>query len=87
MLVTLRLFAGAAQQVGASELELEIPQADQAHPAVLVGDIARQLAAQFPQMRDLVQASRWAVGDEFVELGFEVGSKHTLVMIPPVSGG
>jgi molybdopterin converting factor small subunit len=88
MLVTIRLFAGAAQIVGQAQVELEFDGQAVAQPAtVSVGEIARQLSVQFPQLRSLVQTSRWAVDNEFVGLDFQTNAEHTLVMIPPVSGG
>lgn len=102
MFVHVRLFAGAAQIVGATQIRLEVGRDDLAQanassidvananlapPTVQVGEVVRQLIIQFPNLAELAQASRWALGEEFVGLKVPVSAAQTLAMIPPVSGG
>ncbi len=79
--VEVLLFAGAAAAVEAKSVRLELPG-----PAT-VSDVAKRLGEQFPVLRALAQASRWAVESEFVSPDFQLSSGAQLAMIPPVSGG
>lgn len=82
MIVQIRLFAAAAQAVGNSSIS--IPMNDQ-QPTV--EQVANALTASYPKLKPLVECSRWAVDDSFVELDFLLSSAHNLALIPPVSGG
>ncbi|MBX3423951.1 MAG: MoaD/ThiS family protein [Pirellulaceae bacterium] len=84
--VQVRLFAAAAQLAGTSSVQLRAlcrPEAS----ITDIDQIGRQLCNEFPQLRGIVQQSRWAVGNEFVSAQYPVQSEQTVALIPPVSGG
>ncbi len=81
MKVTVRLFAGAAQQAGVRSVELEL-----AHGANVAA--ARDaLLERMPQLRPLSEVSLWATETEVLNEFSELIPNSELAMIPPVSGG
>jgi sulfur-carrier protein len=85
--ISVRLFAGAAQLAGTSQLELELSSQSTAQRKALVSDVVLRLLEQIPQLSSLLKNSRWAVDDDFVELNHVLQDGQMLAMIPPVSGG
>ncbi len=81
MKITVKLFAGAAQQAGLRSIELELDEG--ANVAV-----ARQaLLKQLPQLTPLSQVSLWATQTEMLDDLAVLKPDSELAMIPPVSGG
>ncbi len=81
MKITVRLFAGAAQQAGLRSVELEL--CDGANVAA-----ARDaLLDQLPQLKPLSQVSLWATETEVLDDLAVLKPNSELAMIPPVSGG
>ncbi|HAC90173.1 MAG TPA: hypothetical protein DCF63_05995 [Planctomycetaceae bacterium] len=86
MTIHVRLFAGPAQQLGVSHLELHLLRKN-ASEQLCVGDVANRLCDQYPELASLIKRSRWAVGTDFVTQQQELTNRQTLALIPPVSGG
>lgn len=81
MKITIRLFAGAAQQAGVRSLELELGEG---------ADVAAARAAlttQMPQLKSLCDVSLWASETEVLDDKSPLSPGSELAMIPPVSGG
>jgi molybdopterin converting factor small subunit len=81
MKITVRLFAGAAQQAGVRTLTLEL--CDGADVAT-----ARDaLLAEMPQLKSMCDVSLWATETEVLDEHTLLKPDSELAMIPPVSGG
>ena len=81
MKITVRLFAGAAQQAGVRTLALEVSDG---------ADVAAARAAllmHFPQLKALSDVSLWATETEVLDERAVLEPNSELAMIPPVSGG
>jgi len=76
-----RLFAGARDAVGATEVELDLPA------GATVADLLDRLRADHPAAADLISACRVAVEREFAEAGAALPPGAEVALIPPVSGG
>ena len=79
--ITVRLFAGAAQQAGVRTINLSIPT-----PAD-VASARAALLAKFPQLNELRAVSLWATETEVLDEHALLKPDSELAMIPPVSGG
>lgn len=79
--LTVLLFAGIRQRIGAPSLELDLPE-----PAT-VGALRRQIAAAHPAIGDAVAHCRIAVDHEFADDDAAIAPGQELALIPPVSGG
>ena len=80
--VTILLFAGASEAVGADKVKLTVKR------NCTAGYILEQLAGQFPELRELLASCRLAVDCEYVSDETLVNlSDSELALIPPVSGG
>lgn len=86
VIVRVKLFAGPAQQLGVSQLELPIPSSGD-NRQLCVGDVAKQMCDQYPELASLIRQSRWAVGTDFVSDQQALTDTQVLALIPPVSGG
>jgi len=81
MKITIRLFAGAAQQAGVRTLTLELSEG---------ADVAAARTAlldQMPQLKALCDVSLWATETEVLDEHTLLRPDSELAMIPPVSGG
>lgn len=79
--VTVRLFAGAAQQAGVRTVGILVPAP---------GDVASArtvLIEKYPQLRALCAVSLWATETEVLDEHALLQPNSELAMIPPVSGG
>ncbi len=75
------LFAAARQRVGASSVDLIVDA------PITVGDLRAAFVASFPDMAGLVNSSRFAVDQKFVDDQAVVTGNEEIAFIPPVSGG
>jgi molybdopterin converting factor small subunit len=80
----IRLFAGAAEAVGMHVITVG---GDEVETCSTIGDVAKLLSRKHPNLHGLVQRSRWAVADRFVDLDFAITFPAEVALIPPVSGG
>ncbi len=83
----IRLFARAAQIAGTSKVTIELQSNGEGDCSATISQIAEEMGRQFPQMAELIHASRWAVNNEFVIGDFPVSPGCCVALIPPVSGG
>lgn len=79
---TLRLFAGLAERLGASELTLETSE-----PALTAADLKKLLAARHPEHASLLNASYIACNQSYASDETVVRAEDELAVLPPVSGG
>jgi len=54
---------------------------------VSVAEVLEQLCGQFPELREYLPSTAYAVGDELVDRQYCLRPGETLVLLPPVSGG
>ncbi len=81
MQVTVHLFARARELAGADTVRVELP--DRATAEVL----RQRLAADFPQMVELLPHSALAVNGEFAGPSCTLAPTAEIALLPPVSGG
>ena len=81
MQITVKLFAAYQEVIGASELQLELPDAETA------GEVRERILAQYPKLECWRKVTRLGLNLEFVEPDTPLKEGDELVLIPPVSGG
>jgi molybdopterin converting factor small subunit len=81
MSVSVQLFARARDLVGAAVLTVEMPL------NATVGDLRRELGAEHPQLKSLLERSALAINDEFVDDPLVIPLNARIAILPPVSGG
>ncbi len=79
--VSVRLFAGAAEAAGVRVHEMSIEQ------GASVDTLFDCLAGEFPVLAAMKDSLRFAVNQEFVEVDQSLWHGDELAVIPPVSGG
>ena len=78
-MLTVRLFAAAAERVGAASVEVP-------HPAT-VATLRRMLADTWPSLADLLPRCAVAVNHEYADDDQPLRAGDEVAIIPPVSGG
>ena len=81
MRVTVRLFARLRDIAGASEL------ARDAAAGATIGDVWRQLAAEFPALAQYERSISSAVNADYARMDHVIGEGDEFAFLPPVSGG
>jgi molybdopterin synthase sulfur carrier subunit len=81
MLVRVRLFAALREQLGRSELELELA------PGATADDAWRQLVERQPDLAPRRRGLTAAVNRSYAAFDEPLSAGDELVFIPPVSGG
>ncbi len=81
MHVKVRLFGRLHDLAGANELERDLP------PGSTVGDVWRQLAAEFPSMGPYARSISAAVNADFSRMTATLADGDEVAFLPPVSGG
>lgn len=81
MVVRVRLFAVLRDIVGASEVDVELPE------GAVGEDLFRVLAADHPRLRELRSSLRLALNQEYVPWDAPIRPGDEAAVIPPVSGG
>jgi molybdopterin converting factor subunit 1 len=79
--VTIRLFAVARQLAGRETIQLEVS------PGTTVGQLRAQLAAEIPELADVLPHVLFAVGSEYARDDQPISEGSQIACIPPVSGG
>ena len=79
--VRVRLFARAKDVVGSEVVELQLAE------GATVADVRRRLAAQYPDLRALLEHSAFAVNEEFADDSVPLPCGAEVALLPPVSGG
>ncbi len=80
-MVTIRLFAGLRDLVGAQELQLDLRQASQ------VSDLFVLLTSRFPALDAYRNSLMIAVNEEYGSWDSPVKAGDEVAFFPPVSGG
>jgi molybdopterin converting factor subunit 1 len=81
MTVTVRLFAGLRERIGAETIAVEL--SDNATPA----DLQSVVSAQYPAVAGLIARSAVAVNGEYAASDRPLAPTDEVALIPPVSGG
>jgi molybdopterin converting factor subunit 1 len=81
MMVRVRLFALAREQVGAEWVEVELVNGG------TVGELRRELANRLPVLAGAIRISMVAVNAEYAGDEVALNSGDEIALIPPVSGG
>lgn len=79
--ITLKLFAAYQEAVGNEECTWEVVA------GTTVLDVCQQLIAQYPQLAEWENQTRFGINLDFVDPHTEVQPGDEVVLIPPVSGG
>ena len=81
MRVTVRLFARLRDIAGSSELSRELAA------GATIGDVWRQLAAEFPELARYERSISSAVNADYARMDQVIGDGDEVAFLPPVSGG
>jgi molybdopterin converting factor subunit 1 len=81
MNVSVRLFAGLRDAVGARVLSLELPA------GATVVDLKQRLGDDYPAIREMLDKAACAMADEYVARDERLRDGAEVALIPPVSGG
>jgi len=81
MSVTVRLFAGLRDIVGAGDVVREVP------PAATVADVWTQLTRDWPALAPFRASLSCAVNAEYARFSQAVRDGDEVAFLPPVSGG
>jgi molybdopterin converting factor subunit 1 len=81
MRVTVRLFARLRDIAGAAELGRDVA------PGATIGDVWRQLAAEFPDFAAYERSISAAVNADYARMDQAIGDGDEVAFLPPVSGG
>ena len=81
MTVRALFFAHFQDVVGARERDLSVPA------SATVWDLARDLAALYPRLGDLLEHGRVAVNAEFADAATPLRDGDEVAFMPPMSGG
>ncbi len=81
MRVTIRLFARLRDIAGSGELSR------QAQAGATVGDVWRDLVAEFPEMARYQSSISSAVNADYARMTVAVADGDEIAFLPPVSGG
>jgi molybdopterin converting factor subunit 1 len=79
--VTVKLFARLRDIAGADELARELP------PGATIGTVWRELAGEFPALRDYERSISSAVNLDYARMTTELREGDEVAFLPPVSGG
>ena len=81
MKAVVKLFAGAREAVGQSEIEIEIGA------PCTIGQLRDLIQAQYPALAPLLSHSLFAIEGEYSEDKAVIPPEAEIACIPPVSGG
>jgi len=79
--VSLRLYAGLKDMVGARDLDLRLPE------GATVGHLRERLGDEYPAVRAMLSVLVFAVDEEYVPSSHLLREGDHVALIPPVSGG
>jgi molybdopterin synthase catalytic subunit/molybdopterin synthase sulfur carrier subunit len=79
--VKVKLFAGAREAAGQDTIAVQLGDAP------TVAELRSALGKQYPQLRDVVTHSMFAIDTEYSGDDRKIPIDATVVCIPPVSGG
>ena len=81
MRVTIRLFAGYRERVGATRIDLDLPEGS------TVGHMAEEMLRAYPTLGADPSRLVVAVNQEYRDHEFTLSPGDEVALIPPVSGG
>ena len=81
MRVTVRLFARLRDIAGTAELARDLA------PGATIGDLWRQLAAEFPELSSYERSISSAVNADYARMDTPLADGDEIAFLPPVSGG
>ncbi len=81
MTVTVLLFAGIAEKVGARALQIAWREGD------TIESVRDRLVGDHPVLAPFLPSVLYALNEEYVKPAQPVSAGDTLALIPPVSGG
>ena len=81
MKITVELFAGMAEGVGANQIEIEL-ESPASCPL-----LRRRIETEYPQTTSLLSVSRIAINGRYASEEELLTEKDTIAILPPVSGG
>jgi MoaD family protein len=81
MRVRVEFYSQLKEVVGASTLELSLPE------DATVNDLFEQLKESYPQLRDFERSTLFGIGVEFVDRKQPLNEGDTIAIMPPVQGG
>jgi molybdopterin converting factor subunit 1 len=79
--VSIRLYAGLKDMIGARDIQLELPE------RATVGDLRDTLGRRYPVVQAFLPTLVCAVGEEYVPVDYVLRDGDLVALIPPVSGG
>lgn len=79
--IPVRLFARARELAGKKVIGITLA------PGSTLGELRARIAAQFPQLKELLAYSALAVDNEWLDDTQTVPPKAEIALLPPVSGG
>ncbi|GBE18118.1 MAG TPA: MoaD/ThiS family protein [Euryarchaeota archaeon] len=82
-MVSIRLFAGFREKIGAEKIEVSVPV------EIRLEDFIRRLGSDYPEIGALIEKSRAtiAVNHEIVGMDQIISDSDEIALFPPVSGG
>jgi molybdopterin converting factor subunit 1 len=81
MMVQVKLFAGARQRLGQSEVQIDLPD------GATVGQLRQELTRQYGELSDLLPHIMFAVNQDYANDTSVIPANAEIAIIPPVSGG
>lgn len=81
MMVTVKMFAAARDAVGASEVQIDVPE------DATIADVRAALSAAYPPVSPLVSRAMFAVNARYARDNEVIRANVAVACIPPVSGG
>lgn len=82
MKLTISLFAGLADQIGAAQIDITYPE-----DTVTAARLKQEIADLYPDAAALVNVSFLAVNQEYATNALLITEQDEIALIPPVSGG
>lgn len=81
MMVTVKMFAAVRDAVGASEVQIDVPE------DATIADVRAALSAAYPPVSQLVSRTMFAMNARYARDNEVIRENVDLACIPPVSGG
>ena len=79
--INVLFFARAVELAQLKTLQVTLPAKSN------VATLGDEVASQVPSLAGLIQFSRWAINNDFVQTDQKLEDGMTVALIPPVSGG
>lgn len=80
MIIVIEPFAAAREKLGFTSMKNETN-------AQTVAELVKELSTEYPEAKEILENSRYAINDEYVDIEARLVDGCELAIIPPVSGG